>query len=1225
MDERRTAYLPQDRLVALSRSEELPFESEGSVLFADISGFTPLTEAFQSHLGSRKGGEQLTRILNEVYAMLICEVDRLRGSVIGFAGDAITCWFADDRGERAVNAGLAMQAGMSAFAEVPSPDGGSIALGLKAVVTTGRVKRFTIGREEVQRADVLVGAPVYRVAEVEALAERGEVLVDTATRDALSGRLRASIGRKDTSGQVIGWVVEAMDPVTGVEPWPELASFELDRSLVDPWMIAPIRERLASGLGAFFTELRPATTLFLRFGGIDFDGDPEAKTHLDTFYSEVQRIVAGYDGVVHQLTIGDKGSFLYAAFGAPISHEDDTARALAAALELRSLPEAIGGIVDPVQIGMGRGVTRTGAYGGPTRRTYGVLGDQVNLAARLMAKAAPGEVLVSESVADEGEKGFYLTTLSPVRVKGKSEPIALFRLESAKDRAAKQASSYAHPMIGRKAERELVASLYDPVCRGEGQCVSLAADVGMGKTRFLHEVIDGALERGFRIFGGECQAFGTNTLYTPWWSICREFFGITEVEAAEDRIAEYLKQIRPELVLRMPVLSSVLNIPMEDSELTRMFDMKLRRASMESLLIECLRWEARHQPLLIHIEDAQAIDSGSRDLLRTVVQAISQLPVLIIITQRPCSEGTVLGADETALSYNHQLSFGEFSDEEAAELIQYKYHQLFETTSPLPDAVVAQISSRTGNSPFFIDEVMNLLHREGIDILAKGALEGADLPDSLYSLVLSRMDQLDESARVSMKVASVIGRLFRAAVIWGVSPELGGRDAVLSALDRLAQQDFTVQEESESELVYLFRHVVIHEVAYESLPHELRERLHEAIGSYIEAHYEVDTTQILDLLAFHFGRSTNLEKQRMYYRLAGDAAQKAYANTTATRYYEALIPLIGETEQVPVKRKLGLVKQFSGDWEGAMESFQSALAIADAHGLKASIARIELDIGDLLRRRGEFEEAQVWLKRSREVFSELDDVDGLGQALHSSGTLAAQTGNYDQAKALYGESMQLRKAQGNDSKVASLLSNLGIIVRFQGDVDQALELQEESLALRRDLNDAWAIGNSLNNLGMAKRYKGDLTGAREHLEEALKLLKNVGDRAEIANTLNSLAEVALDQKDTEACETFLEESLHLTRELGNLRGLAFIFEAFAANALFQERPRRSLRLFGAASALRQSIGAPLPDSDSARIEEMMQSATLVLEAEEARTCIAEGEAFSLMEALSFASEGTRRD
>jgi adenylate cyclase len=1220
MKESRNAYVPQDRLLALAAGEELPPQATGSVLFADISGFTPLTEAYEAHLGSRKGGEQLTRVLNEVYAMLIGEVDRTRGSVIGFAGDAITCWYDADNGHRAVDAAMAMQAGMEAFKAIPSPAGGTIALGLKAAVTSGTVQRFIVGDEDIQRVDVLAGDPVYRVAAAEGAAERGEVIIDEPTRLALGSVVTVGEEKKESDGTTVGWVVKSAAPVESVDPWPELLSLEIDPAVVDAWMIASIRERMAAGLGDFFTELRPATTLFVKFDGIDFDGDPEADRKLDVFFSTVQHIITEYEGVVHQLTVGDKGSFLYAAFGAPISHEDDTRRTMSASLRISRLTESMDFIFS-IQIGMGRGTTRTGAYGGPTRRTYGVLGDQVNLAARLMGKAQPGQILVSEEAAREVTKGYDLRSLPRIRVKGKSEPIALYSLEGKIKDRLKDTAGYVLPMVGREAERERLLGLIEPAIGGSGQVATVMADVGMGKTRLIKEIQEAAKARGFRVLGGECQAFGTNTQYTPWWDIWRDFFGIENEAEAEERLKAFLKGVDERLVPRLPLLGPVLNIPLQDNELTRMFDAKLRRASLESLLVECLRAEAVKAPLLISIEDAHAIDVGSRDLLRMILQAIARARVLVLIAHRPCPKDTILGPDEKALEYSHPLQLSEFSEDESAELVRQKYKQLFGGDQALPAGIISQITERTGNNPFFIDEVMNWVHRQGIDILSEEALQQADLPVSLYSLVLSRMDQLDENSRVAMKVASVIGRLFRAAVVWGVYPELGEETQVRKALEKLSLQDFTEREEEETELAYIFKHVVIHEVAYESLPHELRERLHEAIGTFIEDHFTAKTPQVLDLLAFHFGRSLNMDKKRIYFLLAGDAAREAYANRAAATYYENVLPLLEEKEQIPVLRNLGQVRQFSGDWDGAMANFKNALALADRFDLHQEAANCRLEIGDLLRKRGTFDEAKNWLKEARRAFDELDDSAGIGQALHLEGTLSAQTGNIDRARDLYTRSMKIRRELGDQSKVASLLSNTGIIARFQGNLDEALRLQEESLLIRRELKDDWAIGNSLNNLGMAKRYKGDLQGAREALEEGLRILKKVGDRAEIANTLNSLAEVSLDQQDTDACETYLEESLQLTRDLGNLNGLAFLFEAFASNAFFQKRPARCLQLFGAAAALREQIGAPLPDNDKARIEETIDLAGQALHEgnQNPDELIAAGAAMPLSAALDFAA------
>jgi adenylate cyclase len=1222
MREPPNAFLPRDRLASLASGQNLSAHATGSILFADISGFTPLTEAYEVHLGSRRGGEELARVLNEVYALLIGRVEWMGGSVIGFAGDAITCWFDGDDGRRAVACGLAMQEGMAQFAALASPGGGTIALRLKAAVSYGAVRRLVVGDPGIQKVDVIAGDAVYRVAEAEQLARPGEVVIDSQTRQALGAQVELLEERRGPLAPNLVWVVRSIEQAPAVEPWPAITSLEIPGEALAPWIMLAIRERIGSGFGEFFTELRPATALFAAFEGIDFERDPAADRKLDRFFAGAQRIVAEYEGILHQLTLGDKGSFLYAAFGAPVSHEDDTRRAMAAALRLRD--EAVSlGFLRSIRIGIGRGLTRTGAYGGPTRRTYGVLGDQVNLAARLMGKAKPWQILVSEAAAGEGKQTYQLQAVPPFLVKGKAQPVVAYALKNSLREPTRAPVAYGTDMVGRREELAHIEAQLMQAKRGYGQVVSIISDVGLGKTRLIHEAARMADACGFQALSGECQSFGANTLYTPWWTIWRQFFGLRGDESPQEASAALEARIAaldPRLIPRLPLLAPVLNIALPDNELTRSFDAKLRRASLESLLVECLRAATLRQPLLIVLEDAHAIDEVSRDLLRSLVQALARLPVLILIARRPSAAGTVLSSAEESLDYNHALELKEFTAEECAELINRKYAQLLGREEAIPPPAILKITERTGGNPFFIEEVMNWMSQRGIAIGSAEAFGSTELPVSLHALVLSRMDQLDESSRVTMKVASVIGRVFRAAVLWGVSEDLGGEDNVRQALEKLVNRDFAIRADEGSELAYLFKHVVIHEVAYESLPHQLRQRLHETIGHFIESHFAANTGRALDALAFHFGRSANREKQREYFLKAGDAARAAYANAAAAAYYRSAIPLLGEAEQIPVIQNLGRVLEVAGDWQHAMESYRQALRLATEQNRACEAAHARLDIGDLLRKSGSYEEAARWLAEAKVGFEEIGDPAGIAQAFHSSGTLAAQTGRYDQAKELYTRSMEIRRRLGDESKTASLLSNNGIIARFQGNLAEALALQEESLAIRKRLNDPWAIGNSLNNLAVAKRYIGDLSGARADLEAGLPILRKVGDRAEIANALNSLAEVALDQRDATTCAACLQESLRLTCELGNLRAIAFLFETCATNALLQERPARCLRLIGAARTLRQAIGAPLPAADQTRMAEVVERASQSLSPEEAVAILADGAELPLSAALDFAQE-----
>ena len=182
-------YLPMDRRHAIAGGDELPVDATGSVLLADISGFTPLTEALVAGLGPRRGAEELTTLLNDVYTAIIDCVHRFGGSVVSFIGDALVSWFADDAGRRAAACGVQMQRTMKKFQAIQAPQGGRVSLAMKAAISAGPVRRFLVGNPEIQLLDILAGSTVDRLNEAEHVAERGEVVVcqeiARAERDAL--------------------------------------------------------------------------------------------------------------------------------------------------------------------------------------------------------------------------------------------------------------------------------------------------------------------------------------------------------------------------------------------------------------------------------------------------------------------------------------------------------------------------------------------------------------------------------------------------------------------------------------------------------------------------------------------------------------------------------------------------------------------------------------------------------------------------------------------------------------------------------------------------------------------------------------------------------------------------------------------------------------------------------------------------------------------------------
>ena len=1011
-------------------------------------------------------------------------------------------------------------------------------------------------------------------------------------------------------------------PTVEPTPWPPVPESRLSEDLVKPWLLPPVYERLRRGLGEFVAELRPTVALFLSFTGIKYDADDQAGEKLDTFIRAVQTILAHYDGTLIQLTFGDKGSYLYAAFGAPVAHEDDDFRAASAALELRELPKRLP-FIYAVKIGVTCGRTRTGAYGAASQRTYGVLGDPANLAARLMQAASPGQILVGKDSYDIIANSYVWRSLPPMQLKGRSEPIAVYGLVTARPRVSAPGPSISpeQPMVGREAELGVILERARQAASGIGSVIGIIADAGVGKSRLAAEVQTSLAKHQWLCYRGESSSYGINTSYHSWQNLWWQFFGLDSTWTLTRQlktIEEQLAAIDAGLVPRLPLLGAVLNLPIPDNDLTASFDSKLRKSSLESLLVDCLRARSRRAPALLILDDSHWMDPLSFSLVEGVARAIETMPIMLVVAYRPPHLAHLNTLRDGALPGFTRIQLDDLDHLQTQRLLALKLEQVFGRQFSLAPALADRIIQRSGGNPFFIEELLNYLKNQGFGAEDLHALERSDLPSSLQSLILSRIDQLMEGQKATLKVASIVGRNFEVATLWGFYPQLGATEQIVEHLDVLTQAVLTVREQTEPNLAYAFRHMLTQEVAYESLPYATRSTLHERLGDYIEIAAAGRIDQHLDQLAYHYALGQNEPKKQEYLLKAARHAQYVYANTAAIDYYNRVLPLLAPEELPQILLDLGEVYELVGRWQDARASYEQALSAADQQNDPTTHARSETEIGELLTKQGQYAEASTWLDRARRGFEATGDRAGVAQTLQHKGTLLARQGDYEESLRAYEESLSIRQELNDQFNIANLLNNMAIVARFRRDFQKAQSLIEEALSIRERLGNRWAIGMSLNNLGNLALGQGDLAEARTRMEQALSIWRQIGDRWAIANTLTGLGEVFGEAKDYETSRAYFSESLAINREIGDRLALAYLFEALGSLAAAQSDPERAMQLVGVAATLRADIGAPLPPAEAARLQDRLMAARGLLSEESLHAAEATGRALSLDQAIELA-------
>jgi class 3 adenylate cyclase/tetratricopeptide (TPR) repeat protein len=1164
MSKTAAAHIPGDRRRALATGRTLPTSAHGAALFADISGFTPLTEGLADELGSQGASEALSRHLNRIWHALIEELRRYDGSVIYFSGDAITCWLDGDDGARAAACGLAMQAALGREGLIATPGGLEVRLALKVAAAVGSARRFVVGDPEIQLIDVLAGGLVDRLAELEQLAEQGAVLLD----------------RGDGRATVVDGPVGDVPPA-GATPQDEP---ELPDDVARPWLLPAVFERLATGRGEFLAELRPAFPLFVNFRGIDYDADPEAPEKLDEFIRAAQRILFGYGGNVLELTLGDKGAYLNGVFGTPIAHEDDGARACAAALDIQALAATTA--ARDIRIGITHGRLLGGTVGHADRKTFTCLGDVVNLSARLMSKAPPGEVYVSEPVRRLAGAGFRWTRLEPLQLKGKARPVQAHVLDGSSGPRSRRVVRYTLPIVGRERELSELAAHLAEARAGRGKIVGISAEAGVGKSRLVAEFVREARRQGIHVAFGECQSFGVNTSYAVWREIWRELLSVPESLSDEEQTAALeatLAEIDPAFVQRAPLLDALFGLSIPDTELTRPLEAKLRKTSLENLLADCLRARAREQPLVLVLEDCHWLDPLSRDLLAVLARAVSSSPALLVLAYRP--DGLAL----EQIPGLEELPLAALGDSPMNGIVQAKLSQLLGTDTEVLQSLRDLVVQRAQGNPFYAEELLNHIDEQKIDASDEAALRTLELPGSLHSLVLSRIDTLTEAPRRTLKVASVVGRVFRAPALPGVYPELGTVDDVRGHAGTLTAVDL-VRPDREEDESYLFKHAVTHEVAYESLPYALRATLHGHVGRFIETEEPDAVERNLDLLAHHFWHSDDAARKRLYLRRAAAAARAAYSNAVAIDYYERLVPLLPEPDRIDALLELGQVLELVGQWDRARDVQTNALELAESIGDDRSRAWCETALAEVARKQGRFDEASERLARARVNFDDLGEEAGLAQTLHLEGTLSAQRGDYVRARASYEESLPIRRRLDDRKMLASALSNLGVVAEYEGAYELSDSYHRQALAVRTELGDRWAIAVSRTNLGMIAVLQERYDDARRDFDEAMRLNREVGDSWMVAISHNNLGNANRGLGDFAAARYHYGESLRAHGEYGDQWALAFLLEDVAQLAALEGGAERAFELLGAADALREATGSPRGDALEQEIERRLRPA-----------------------------------
>ncbi|GIW70500.1 MAG: adenylate/guanylate cyclase domain-containing protein [Planctomycetota bacterium] len=926
-------YVPDCVLRELAREPSAPPRPSAqrlaaATLFADISGFTPLSRLLARR--GPEGVERLSGLLDTYFGRLIDLVTEHGGDVARLAGDAlIAVWIAEPGAQAlraaALRAAACGHAAQRTLHDLPTEEG--VRLSLRLGLGAGEVLLAHVGAGE--RWEFVLGGPaVAQMGQAQQQARPGELVLSPQARTLLAQDCEGS----PTAAGGLRLARLRVPPRPGPGERPAVPAACAAR--LRHYAPEVVRSRLDAGLGDWLAELRPVSVAFVRPGGLDYDS-PEVLERLQCAMEITLQALARYEGMLRQLVVDDKGTVLVAAFGLPpYTHEDDAVRAVRTALDIA---EGLGRAGLRSDCGVATGRVFCGPVGNPRRREYALVGDAVNLAARLMA-AAQGEVLCDEASRNAAAPRLRFEPRPSLVLKGIETAVTVYRPRAQAPAGGEAATGEHAVLVGRGAERTALEQRLQALrARQQGGALLIEGEAGIGKSRLLACALDRARQLGVDSLASAADAVERTSPYHAWRAGFAQLLGLQHAPDLAARRQRLLAQLvdRPELLRLAPLLGPVLGLELPDNEVTSQMRGEARAETTRDLLLELLRSRAAAGPLLLALEDGHWFDSASWTLLLRVVEELPQALVLLSLRpfdERPPAEYTRL----LALPGTQRLPLGPLPAQQVVELVAARLGvpRLAETASAL-------IQERAQGNPFFSVELAYALRDAGVLRIADGVCQIApeadlsrlELPRTVEGVVTSRIDRLAPAQQLALKTASVIGRVFELSVLEAVYPLPTEPARLRGDLAALEQYELVLPERPGPEASWAFRHVITRDVAYGLLLFAQRRELHRAVATHYERAHASELSPYYALLAHHWAQAEEHAKAVLYLDRAGEQALAGGAYAEAISFFsqalgrQAHLPDEQALAQARRRRQLGEAHLGMGDHAAGRRHLDRALAL----------------------------------------------------------------------------------------------------------------------------------------------------------------------------------------------------------------------------------------------------------------------------------------------------------
>ena len=882
--------------------------------------------------------------------------------------------------------------------------------------------------------------------------------------------------------------------------------------------------------------------------------DPEDWTEImNGVFERMIQPISTYQGLVARLM----GDAVLAFFGAPAAHEDDPQRAVLAGLEIvagmsdyRTQLIHEWGIAIDVRVGINTGLVVVGKVGADSRTEYTAMGDAVNLAARMEQTAAPGTVQVSEDTYRLVAPLFDFEPLGEQQVKGKADPVNTYRplRRKATTGRLRGIAGLDAPLIGRERERGVLEGAIGNLGKGIGGILCLIGEAGLGKSRLLQEVKRSSQDRSeLQWIETFSLSYETEQPYALFRRLIRRVIGATAEEGQD--------------VIRHKIQQATEAVPFEErTQVERVFESMLGLASakgepplegetFKGLLYTTMMawWQQQTQigPVVLVCDDLHWSDPASVALLQRLFSLTDRSAFLLVFAMRQEPDAPGWQAMQVAASdFPHRYSeirLQTLSADESGELVDSLLR-----ISDLPPDLRARIMDKSEGNPYFIEEVVRTLIDQGLVLQdesgahwhAVGDGGDFDIPSNLQTLLVARMDRLEEEARRILQVASVVGRSFYYRILQRLI------DFAMHDLDQhlLSLQRTQLIKEAARlpELEYMFRHALTQDAAYSTILLKQRRAFHRRVGEALENLFPDQLEELAPQLAVHFAESRQASKALAYYTLAGETALRMFAVNEALTHYDQAMKWAepgGATVQqlIHLHQRRGRALELLLRHDEALETYQTLEALGETRADDSMrLAGISAQVLEYWFGHSQYEKARLRAEEALALARELGDRYTEARSLWS--LLLSYTWDDSVQSLTYGENglaIARDLVSGPDSSnedlelLALILMDLTLPLVATGQVKAAREYALEAQLLFQKLGNLPLAATAGQRLGIAYKMEGQFQRSEEVTDHSMAIDRSMGNEGGIVGGAIGLLDLYLDTGDYAKFFALLDEIIPL--------------------------------------------------------------------------------------------------